>query len=112
MREADFEEIDKEGRRHVDKDMFEVEERSEEEGCFHVAPLKDARDGEEEEAKEKSIVLKMNVIDEKEAEIGEEAKDDDHLIALDGGNAIGNGGRGVAAKTGQQLRKSRLKGLP
>ena len=76
-----------------------------------MTALKDARDGEQEETEEEAVVLKMNVIDEKEAKIGEKAKDDDHLSVLHGGNALENGGRGgIAAGTGEQLRETRLEG--
>ena len=93
LREANLEKIDEERRRHVDEDVFEVEQGGEEEGGFDVTALKDARDGEQEETEEEAVVLKMNVIDEKEAEIGEKAKDDDHLSVLHGGDALENGGR-------------------
>ena len=101
LREADLEEIDEKRWRHADEQMLEVEQRSEEKRRFDVAPLKDARESEQQNAEEKAVVLEMHVIDEEEAKIGEEQEDDDHLRVLERGNAFESRGRGsVSAGAG------------
>ena len=88
MREADFEKIDEKRRSDVEEDMLQVEQRGEEKRGFDVTTLKDARDGEYQNAEEEAVVLEVNVIDEEKAKVGEQTKDDDHLRVLDRCHAI------------------------
>lgn len=112
LRETNLEKVDEKRRRHADEQMLEIEERGEKERGLDVAPLEDAREGEQKNAEKKAVVLEMNVIDEKEAEVGEQQEGDDHLSVLQSRNAIRRGGGGrVRAGAGQQLHESRLRPL-
>ena len=64
-------EVDEIHGRDVEEDMLEAEERGEGGGTDDVAAGADVGDGDEEEAKEKAIVLEVDVVDHEEARVEE-----------------------------------------